>query len=103
MANARALASSLPGYFTVDEATSLPADNAYVINFADQVTVGQGEKAEEKPALGFVDTKKKLILNKGRCQQLTALFGDDDLLGKTIRLKVEAIQGRPQIVITGIE
>jgi len=103
MANARQLAGSLPGYFTVDEASTLPEDNSFVITFAGEVTVGQGEKAEDKPALGFADSRKKLILNKGRCQQLTALFGDDDLQGKRIRLAVETLQGRPQIVIHGVD
>jgi hypothetical protein len=103
MANAAGLSSLVPGYFTVDEATALPSDNKFVIVFAGQVTVGQGEKAEEKPALGFAATKKKLILNKGRCQQLAALFGDKDLEGETIRLSVESISGRPQIVVVAAE
>lgn len=103
MANAKLLAAQLPGFFTVAEAGELPENNTFTINFAEQAEVGQGPKAEDKPVLGFTETKKRLVLNKGRCQQLAALFGDEELIGKVIRLTVQSLQSREQIVIVSAE
>lgn len=103
MANASALSKKLPGFLTVDEACELPEDNSFTIIFADVAPVGQGAQAEDKPVLGFADTKKALVLNKARCNQLTSLFGDDDLVGQRIRLMVDTLQGIRQIVIISPE
>lgn len=103
MANATTLSQKLPGFFTVDEARELSPDNAFTITFADLAEVGQGAKMEEKPVLSFTETKKRLVLNKSRCNQLGILFGADDLVGKSIRLTVENIQGREQIVVVAPE
>jgi hypothetical protein len=103
MATAKSLASKLPGFFTVDEARELSDDNKFVITFADVIEIGQGAKAEEKPVLGFADTRKQLVLNKSRCEQLGVLFGAENLIGKSIRLKVVNIQGREQIAVVSPE
>jgi len=103
MANASSLAQQLPGFFTVAEASELPSDNSFTITFAEVVEVGQGAKAEDKPVIGFSETKKRLVLNKGRCNQLTALFGADDLVGKKVRLAVDTIMSREQIVVVSPE
>ena len=103
MANAKSLAEQLPGYFTVDEACELAEDNSFTITSAGIKEVGQGAKAEDKPVLGFAETKKQLVLNKSRCNQLTSLFSDDDLIGKVICLSVAEIMGRKQIVVTSPE
>jgi hypothetical protein len=103
MANAKSLLEKLPGFFTVDEACDLAPDNAFTIVFADLMEVGQGAQAEDKPVLAFAETKKRLVLNKGRGNQLATLFGDDDLVGKVIRLTVEKIQGTVQIVVVSPE
>lgn len=103
MPNAAELSKSLGGFFTVDEAKTLDADNVYTINFGEVIEVGQGAKAEDKPVIGFKETKKRLVLSKGRCNQLTALFGKDDVVGKKVRLMVDTIQSREQIVIVSPE
>jgi hypothetical protein len=38
-------------------------------------SVGQGDKAEDKPVLTFVETRKKLVLNKTRLGQLAEVVG----------------------------
>ncbi len=103
MANAASLAQQLPGFFTVAEAHELPEDNAFTIASAGMQEVGQGAKAEDKPVLKFTSTKKALVLNKSRCNQLTSLFGADDLIGKVIRLGVDNLMSREQIVILAVE
>lgn len=103
MATAKFLTSKLPGFFTVAEAHELPEDNLFTITFSGLAMVGQGAKAEEKPVLSFAESKKSLVLNKSRCKQLAALFGDGDLDGQVIRLGVEAIDGREQITVTSPE
>ena len=97
--NAEALASALPGFFTVADASDLPEDNQFTISSAGLEEVGQGPKAEEKPVLSFAACPKKLVLNKARCQQLAALFGKDDLVGKNIRLTTATLAGINQVVI----
>lgn len=101
--NASEMSQQLPGYFTVAEASSLTDDNSFTVTFAGMQEVGQGQNAEDKPVLSFAESKKQLVLNKGRCAQLTALFGDDPLVGKTIKLTVENINGREQIVVAAPE
>ena len=101
--NAGQLLKGLPGFFTVAEATTLDEGEIFTITGADMEEVGQGAKAEDKPVLSFAQTKKKLVLNKGRCTQLTDLFGNDELVGKNISLAVENIGGREQIIINGVD
>ena len=99
--NAGFFSAQLPGYFTVDEARELAEDNVFTITIANIREVVQGAKAEDKPVLSFA--KKSLVLNKSRCNQLGILFGKDALVGKQIRLSVEAIMGRDQITVVSPE
>ena len=98
MTSAADLAKHVGGFFTVAEAADLPADNVFTVVKAGLKEVGQGSKAEEKPVLEFLETKKALVLNKGRCKDLATLFGDDDLKGKRIRLFTEG--GDPISIIS---
>lgn len=51
-----------------------------------------GENREEKPVLRFNETRKALVLSKGRVDQLSQLFGDesgpDKLVGKVVNVYV---------------
>lgn len=93
------MAERIPGYFTVDQARDFKTP--LTISFAGMDAVGRNK--EEKPVLGFDGLALKLVLSKGRNQQLSALFGaDSSLIGKQICLAVEEIDGREQIVVMGV-
>ena len=102
--NVKDLKKGLGGYFTVAEALSLEEGDTFTIISADMEEVGQGASADDKPVLGFSETKKKLVLNKGRLNQLDGLFGETpSLVGKVIALGVEKFNNREQIVINGVD
>lgn len=100
MTSAADLMGMLPGYFTIEEVKGLPAANAFTIKAAGRMTVGRGDKAEEKPVVTFTESQKGLVLNKARAQQLSALFGRDPLVGKKVHLGVATIDGREQIAVS---
>ncbi len=106
MASVKDLLDQIPGYFTVEEVKELAGSgsNTFRIVASGVEMVGQGSSAEEKPVLQFADTKKKLVLNKGRGNALASLFGlSSDPAGESIRLEVEEIKGRNQVVILAAE
>ncbi|MEE8522178.1 MAG: hypothetical protein V3S83_12530 [Gemmatimonadota bacterium] len=96
--NVRELFKMLKGFFTIPEVQTLDEDAVFTITWAGEMKVGQAE--EEKPVLRFAETKKGLVLSKGRVSQLGVLFGaTGSLLGKQIKLDTEVIAGKEQVVI----
>ncbi len=79
----------MPGYYKVDEVRSL--DN--VVLTIKELTCRKikEEDEDESPLLSFEGTKKLLILNKTRMQQLTDLHGPGDPAGAKVRLSVDTI------------
>ena len=50
-------------------------------------SVGQGDKAEDVPVLTFKETRKKLVLNKTRANQLAEVIGETtDPIGQRLRV-----------------
>lgn len=101
------LLANITGYFTVEEVKSLEAAEANVLRIEGGgiEMVGHGPQASEEPVLAFTGTKKKLVINKTRGQQLAALFGlnADIPKGATIRLVVRSANSRDQIMIEAVE
>lgn len=84
MATPQQLLAGLSGYMSYDSMKDL--DPMIVTIKSSQVeSVGQGDKAEDKPVLAFVETRKKLVLNKTRLQQLAEVVGPtEDPVGHKI-------------------
>jgi len=93
----------LGGFFnteTVDNLSETDRVLTIVRYVADQKV---GQDGDEKPVLYFAETKKGLILSKGRVQQLGDLFGTDDITNKKISLGCKAMRGIYQIIVNGTE
>ena len=93
----------LGGFFNTETVDNLnDADRVLTIAryVADQKV---GQDGDEKPVLYFSETKKGLILSKGRVQQLGALFGEEDITNQKIQLGCKALRGIYQICIEGTE
>lgn len=85
MANAKDLRKELGGYFS----------NADVRGNPQYVTISKvgieevGEKKEEKLVMRFAESRKGLVMSATRVNQLEQLFGDEDVIGKKIRLVLD--------------
>jgi hypothetical protein len=104
MPSAREIARNLPGYFKLDD---LRGDKINVtIRTAGLEEVGP--EKDIKMVLSFLETPKKVVVNVCRSDQLTALFGDDELVGQKVSLCVDMVKGSnnrtsEQIVIGAAE
>lgn len=78
----------IPGCFSLEELTlSKPPYRDLTIARIDADEVGADR--EEKPVLFFKETRKRLVLSRGRIDSLIELFGDvtsEALVGKRIRI-----------------
>lgn len=65
-----------------------PTSRSATIKGITQVQIGQGDDKEEKPALTFVGTDRKLTLNKTNIKALIEFFGaeTDDWAGQKVAL-----------------
>lgn len=65
-----------------------PAARTATITGIKKVTVGQDDNKEEKPALTFAGTDRKLTLNKTNISALIEYFGEetDDWIGQAVTL-----------------
>ena len=87
MSTIASLKSALPGFFSYEEIKA-SGPVTLTIRAAGIEKVGQGDRQEEKPVLSFAESKKKLVLNKTRCDMLAQIFGGtSDPVGKRITLR----------------
>lgn len=98
----KTLASQMGSYFNVADVSALGPDGQNLTIKALAIEP-VGENREEKPTLRFVETRKALVLSKGRVDQLSQLFGDDSgtdkLPGKVVNLYVRAGRRGPETAL----
>ena len=97
MANASSMRNSLGGFFKLADFAGGKSLNL-TISLTKEEEVG--EDKEQKPVLGFAETRKKLVLNATRVQQLEDLFGEADLIGKRIKLEKGEAENRGRVYTT---
>lgn len=85
MGTASDLRQGLPGYFSMQ--TDFSNGEEYVLTISGDGIEAVGQNQDECPVVAFKESKKKLVLNATRLRQLGNLFGDEDLLGKQVKLK----------------
>ena len=103
MVSASQMGNDLGGFFNCDTVNALPDSGRTftITKYEPECKVGQ--EGDLKPVVFFAESKKGVVLSKGRVQQLGALFGTEDILGKRIRLNVAKVHGRDGIVFEGDE
>lgn len=93
----------IPGVFRVEDVKSLvralPEGEKLVYTIAASKIQLVGMKEEEKPTITFAETKKYVVMNGGRSDQLQAIYGDKDPVGKRVALDVDKINGKEQIIL----
>ena len=86
-----------PGFFTIDEVRTVGGLNLTIKELKREVVAGmQGER--EESVLYFLDSPKKIVLNKTRNDQLEDLHGPDEPAGKKVRLEVDAVKVRNRTI-----
>jgi len=99
MTKASEILGDLGGYFNNDEMALLCDEDKANFTITRYKLETLGRDKDEKPVIYFSESKKGLILNKGRAQQLAAITGKSDVEGYKIRCTVEKLDGIKQIVI----
>jgi hypothetical protein len=89
MPSANDVALNAPGYFNRKHVSG--EDGGLVLTIKTVAYEEIGSSKEEKQVVGFVEKPKKLVLNGVRRNQLIDLFGDDELVGKKVRLYVDTV------------
>jgi hypothetical protein len=85
MPNAKELRRELGGYFANADVKGNPQTLTITKCGIEEV----GEKNEEKVVLRFAESRKGLVMSATRVNQLEQLFGDDDVIGKAVKLVLD--------------
>jgi hypothetical protein len=102
MPTTQEIRANFPGYFKNADIKSLgKAGVVYTIKGLATEEIGIQEK-ELKDVISFEETRKKLVLNMTRMNQLCSLF-DDEVIGEKVRLYFDLVEvrgsDRPMICI----
>lgn len=92
MTTAGAIRQTMPGWLTNVDVESFAEGQVFTIVFAGTKPVGQAN--EEKAVLLFSETPKGLVLNNRTVDALEALFGDEPLEGKRVRIGLVEDRGK---------
>lgn len=97
MANAKDLRKELGGYFSNGDLKG----NPMVLTISKAAVEEVGEKKDEKLVLRFAESRKGLVMSATRVNHLEQLFGDEDVLGKQVRLVLdsEKVNNREMLMI----
>jgi len=103
MTSARDLQSSLGGPLNNEAALALIAKGTDVltIDHASQEELGQDK--DLKTVIYFTEIKNCIVLNKSRAAQLVALFEDEPIEGKKVKITVANLGRATQIIFNGVD
>lgn len=93
MATAQDAINLIPGFFKTGDIKDGGPLELTIRDLVIEELRGDGDSKEDKPVLTFQETKKKLVINTTRAQQLGSIFGpNEDLSGKRVLLEYDIIK-----------